>query len=109
MFNNVIICQAAAQSGAGGQGFSFLIMMVLVFVVMYFFMIRPQAKRQKELRKFQSELKKGDKIVTTGGIYGKVWEVRDLYIIIEIDENVKIRCDKSAVLRDPSDLQQNSK
>ncbi len=106
MFNNVIILQAAAPQG---QGFSFLIMMVLVFVVMYFFMIRPQTKRQKELRKFQSELKKGDKIVTTGGIYGKVWEVRDQYIIIEIDDNVKIRCDKSAILRDPSDLQQNSK
>ncbi|HUX53633.1 MAG TPA: preprotein translocase subunit YajC [Williamwhitmania sp.] len=108
MFNNVIILQAAAPA-AGGQGYSFLIMMVLVFVVMYFFMIRPQTKRQKELRKFQSELKKGDKIVTTGGIYGKVWEVRDQYLIIEIDENVKIRCDKSAILRDPSDLQQSSK
>ena len=81
-------------------------MMALVFVVMYFFMIRPQTKRQKELRKFQESLQKGDKIVTTGGIYGKIWEVRDQYIIIEVDDNVKIRCDKSAILRDPSDLQQ---
>lgn len=81
-------------------------MMALVFVVMYFFMIRPQTKRQKELRKFQESLAKGDKVVTTGGIYGRIHEVRDQYIIVEIDDNVKIRCDKSAILRDPSDLPQ---
>lgn len=81
-------------------------MMALVFVVMYFFMIRPQTKRQKELKKFQESLAKGDKVVTTGGIYGRVHEVRDQYIIVEIDDNVKIRCDKSAILRDPSDLPQ---
>ena len=104
MFSNLILLQA--QPAPQGQGYGFLIMMALVFVVMYFFMIRPQTKRQKELRKFQESLQKGDKIVTTGGIYGKVWEVRDQFIIIEIDDNVKIRCDKSAILRDPSDLQQ---
>ena len=100
---NLIFLQAAAPQG---QGFSFLIMMALVFVVMYFFMIRPQTKRQKELRKFQESLAKGDKVVTTGGIYGRIHEVRDQYIIVEIDDNVKIRCDKSAILRDPSDLPQ---
>ncbi|SDC99961.1 preprotein translocase subunit YajC [Williamwhitmania taraxaci] len=105
MFTNLILLQAA-PAAAQGQSYSFLIMMALVFVVMYFFMIRPQTKRQKELRKFQEALKKGDKIVTTGGIYGKVWEIREQYIIIEIDDNCKIRCDKSAILRDPSDLQQ---
>jgi len=101
---NLIILQA--QPAAQGGGYSFLIMMALVFVVMYFFMIRPQTKRQKELRKFQESLAKGDKVVTTGGIYGRIHEVRDQYIIVEIDDNVKIRCDKSAILRDPSDLPQ---
>lgn len=105
MFSNLILLQAQ-PAAPQGQGYGFLIMMALVFVVMYFFMIRPQTKRQKELRKFQESLQKGDKIVTTGGIYGKIWEVRDQYIIIEVDDNVKIRCDKSAILRDPSDLQQ---
>jgi len=104
MFDNLILLQAAAAPQ--GQSYSFLIMMALVFVVMYFFMIRPQTKRQKALRTFQESLKKGDKIVTTGGIYGKVWEIREQFIIVEIDENVKIRCDKSAILRDPSDLPQ---
>ncbi len=103
MFNFIIL---QAQPAAQGGGYSFLIMMALVFVVMYFFMIRPQTKRQKELRKFQESLAKGDKVVTTGGIYGRVHEVREQYIIVEIDDNVKIRCDKSAILRDPSDLPQ---
>jgi preprotein translocase subunit YajC len=103
MFNFIIL---QAQPAAQGGGYSFLIMMALVFVVMYFFMIRPQTKRQKELRKFQESLAKGDKVVTTGGIYGRIHEVRDQYIIVEIDDNVKIRCDKSAILRDPSDLPQ---
>ena len=103
MFNFIIL---QAQPAAQGGGYSFLIMMALVFVVMYFFMIRPQTNRQKELRKFQESLAKGDKVVTTGGIYGRIHEVRDQYIIVEIDDNVKIRCDKSAILRDPSDLPQ---
>ncbi len=103
MFNFIIL---QAQPAPQGGGYSFLIMMALVFVVMYFFMIRPQTKRQKELKKFQESLAKGDKVVTTGGIYGRVHEVRDQYIIVEIDDNVKIRCDKSAILRDPSDLPQ---
>lgn len=97
MFNFIILqAQPAAQGGC-----SFLIMMALVFCCnVNFFMIRPQTKRQKELRKFQESLAKGDKVVTTGGIYGRIHEVRDQYIIVEIDDNVKIRCDKSAILRD---------
>ena len=61
------------QPTAGGAGnYSFLIMMLLIFVVMYFFMIRPQQKKQKEITKFRESLKKGDKIVTIGGIYGTI-------------------------------------
>lgn len=104
MFNFIILqAQPAAQQQSMWPT---LLMFGLVFVVMYFFMIRPQTKRQKELRKFQESLAKGDKVVTTGGIYGRIHEVRDQYIIVEIDDNVKIRCDKSAILRDPSDLPQ---
>jgi len=95
--------------GAQGQSYSFLIMMALVFVVMYFFMIRPQTKRQKELRKFQEALKKGDKIVTTGGIYGKITDVKDQTVTVEIAENIRIKVDKSAVLKDPSDLETSQK
>jgi preprotein translocase subunit YajC len=88
-----------------GQGSSsYLIFMLLIVVVFYFFMIRPQVKRQKELANYRKDLKKGDKVVTTGGIYGKIQEVTEQTILLEIDNNVQIKVDKSAVLRDPSDI-----
>ena len=76
---------------------------LLIIVVFYFFMIRPQMKRQKELRKYRDSLKKGDKIITTGGIYGKVSEVKDTYITVDIADGVTIKIDKSAVIMDMSD------
>lgn len=94
----------AAQAQGGGQ-WSFLIMMLLIFVVMYFFMIRPQQKKQKELVKFRESLKKGDKIITLGGIYGTISEVRETTLLVEIDSNVRIKVDKSSVVKDINDLQ----
>ncbi len=93
------------QQSAGAGNWSFIIMMLLMFVVMYFFMIRPQQKKQKELAQFRNSLKKGDKVVTAGGIYGTVSEIKDQFIFMEVDNNVKIRVDKSSVIRDMSDLQ----
>ena len=87
-----------------GANWSFLIMMVLIFVVMWLFMIRPQQKKQKEINKFRQSLKKGDKIVTVGGIYGTVAEVKDTYLLVEIDSNVKIRVDKASVVKDATDI-----
>ena len=95
---------APAQAPQGGN-YSFLIMMLLIFVVMYFFMIRPQQKKQKEIVKFRESLKKGDKIVTVGGVYGVVAEVKEQYVLMEIDNNVKIRVDKQCVVRDSTDIQ----
>ena len=69
--------QAAGQAAAGGSQMGFWMMILLLFAVMYFFMIRPQRKQQKELETFRAGLKKGDKVVTTGGIYGTVDEVTD--------------------------------
>jgi preprotein translocase subunit YajC len=97
--------QAASAQPAQGGNYSFLIMMLLIFVVMYFFMIRPQQKKQKEIVKFRESLKKGDKIVTVGGIYGVVAEVKEQYVLMEIDNNVKIRVDKQCVVRDSTDIQ----
>ncbi len=94
----------AAQPAGGGQ-WSFLIMMLLIFVVMYFFMIRPQQKKQKELVKFRDSLKRGDKVITLGGIYGTIAEVRETTLLVEVDSNVKIKVDKSSVVKDISDLQ----
>ncbi len=85
---------------------SMLIFFGLMIVVFYFFMIRPQVKKQKELAKFRNELAKGDKIVTTGGIYGKVAEIKEQYLVVDIGDNVKIKIDKNAVIKDASDLAQ---
>lgn len=73
-----------------------LIMLVLVLVIFYFFMIRPQMKKQKELKKFREGLKAGDKIVTIGGIHGKILEVADATLLIGT-EGGKMRIDKTAV------------
>lgn len=106
---NLLIFLLQAQTGEpvkpGGMGqYSFIIMMVLIFVVMYFLIIRPQQKKQKEITKFRESLKKGDKIVTVGGIYGTIVEVKERFLVIEIDSNVKIRVDKSSVVKDVSDI-----
>lgn len=101
---NVLLMMPPKEGQEGGNS-NFLIMMVLIFVVFYFFMIRPQVKKQKEMKQFRDSLKKGDKIVTTGGIYGKIAEIKDNVITIEIEDKVKMKVDKSAIIRDPSELQ----
>ena len=97
-----ILQQQAAP--AAGSNWSFLIMMLLIFVVMWCFMIRPQQKKQKELAQFRNSLKKGDKVVTIGGIYGVVSDVKEQYVIVEVDNNVKLRVDKSAIVKDITDV-----
>lgn len=84
----------------------FLFMIILIFVVMWLFMIRPQQKKQKEVEKFRQGLKKGDKVVTIGGIYGTVVEVKEKTLLLAIDDNVKIKVDKASVVSDYSDAQQ---
>ena len=100
--------QAAAggQAGAANSSWSMWIMLILIFVVMWFFMIRPQRKQQKELQKFREGLKKGDKVVTVGGIYGTVQEVKEKTLLLEVDSNVKIRVDKNSVVKDFSETAQ---
>ena len=92
------ILQAAA--GQQGGGWQMWIMLALIFGVMWFFMIRPQRKQQKELQAFRDSLKKGDKVVTIGGIYGTVCEVKEDSVLIEVDNNVKIRVSKQAIVKD---------
>ena len=94
------ILQAAQAAPAQGGGLSMWIMLALIFVVMWFFMIRPQRKQQKELQAFRDGLKKGDKVVTVGGIYGTVVEVKEGTVLIEVDNNVKIRVSKQALVKD---------
>ncbi len=103
MIFSLLQAEAAPQQGGG---WSMWIMLALIFVVMWLFMIRPQRKQQKELQKFRDGLKKGDKVVTVGGIYGTVAEVKEKSLLVEIDNNVKIRIDKNSVVRDYSETQQ---
>ena len=93
------LLQASAPA-AQGSGLSMWIMLALIFVVMWFFMIRPQRKQQKELQNFRDSLKKGDKVVTIGGIYGTVTEIKEGSVLIEVDNNVKIRVSKQALVKD---------
>lgn len=98
-----LILQANPQ--AQGSSLSMWIMLALIFLVMWFFMIRPQRKQQKELEKFRNELKKGDKVLTVGGIYGTIDSVAEKYAIIKVDGDVKIRVDKACLVRDITDTQ----
>ena len=91
--------QAAAEAPKGG-GMQMWIVLALIFGVMWFFMIRPQRKQQKELQNFRDSLKKGDKVVTIGGIFGTVCEVKEDSVLIEVDNNVKIRVNKQAIVKD---------
>ncbi len=93
----------AAAPAAQGSSWSMWIMLALIFVVMWFFMIRPQRKQQKELQNFRDSLKKGDKVVTIGGIYGTVSEIKEDSVLIEVDNNVKIRVSKQALVKDFTD------
>ena len=103
-FSPFKISEAFAQGQGGGAApsaptFSFLFPLLLVFLIFYFLLIRPQQKQQKERMKMVSEIKKGDSIVTTSGIYGKVTGVTDKILTVDISDNVKIKLDRDAVAR----------
>lgn len=85
------------QAPAGGSGMMNLVMILLIFVIFYFFMIRPQMKKSKLERDFRNTIKKGDKIVTIGGIHGRVLDIENNTLMVEIDSNVKVRLEKTAV------------
>lgn len=97
----LLVAQPAGTSGQANPFVTFL-PLILVFVVFYFFMIRPQMKKQKEMNSYRSSLKRGDKVITTGGIYGRVHEVRDNYVMVDVGGDIKLKVDKNALLKDPS-------
>lgn len=94
--NTLNLILQAPQSQQGG-GMMSILMMVLIFVVFYFFMIRPQTKKQKEIKKQRDAMKPGNQVITSGGIYGKVRDIKDTTITIEIADNVRIKVDKNSV------------
>ena len=102
-----ILLQAQAQGQPAGSSASMWILLLLMFVVMWFFMIRPQRKQQKELEAFQNSLKKGDKVIIgNSGIFGEIVEVNDRTALVRVDGDTKLRVVKSALVKDTSDVQQ---
>lgn len=80
-------------------------MILLMFLIMWLFMIRPQRKQQKELEKFRAELKKGDKVITAGGIYGTIAEIEERTVLLKVDGEVKLRVDKTSIVKDTTSVQ----
>ena len=101
---NSILLQDA--NAAGGGTWSSFIMIAILIVIFYFFMIRPQQKRQKEIQKAREALKVGDKVITAGGIYGRIKEIGDIYMVIEIANGVNIQIDKASVFASMEDAKQ---
>lgn len=94
---NLLTVMLQAQ---GGGDLSFIFMMVAIFAIMYFFMIRPQNKKQKEIANFRKNLEVGQSIITAGGIYGKIKEIEDNAVVVEIASGVKIKVDKNSIYAD---------
>ena len=101
----------AAQAAQGGSMMSFWVMIILMFAIMYFFMIRPQQKKQKEIQKFQNELTEGTPVVTGGGIYGtvKAIDLAKNTVDVKIARDVVITVDKGSVFKDTNSTPQPQK
>lgn len=91
------------QAMGADNGMMMWIMLIAMFAIMYFFMIRPQNKKQKEINNFRKQLQINQSVVTAGGIHGIIKEINDNDIILEIDRNVRIRIDKNSIFADASD------
>lgn len=100
----------SAQSNVGGGGMGMLIMMVAIFAIMWLFMIRPQQKRQKEIRKFQNSLQEGTKVITGGGLYGTVKRIDLTANIVEVEvaRGVVVSVDKNYVFADANSQMQKA-
>lgn len=101
---NSILLQQQAQ----GSGVTSILMIAALFAIFYFFMIRPQQKRQKEIKKFRESLGKGDSVVTAGGIHGKIRDIKEDSFIVEIADGVRIRIDKGSVYPSAAEANQSA-
>ena len=93
----------AQFGGGGGEGGPMVLLLqflpfILVFVIFYFLLIRPQSQRQKKLQEMIANLKKGDRVVTSGGIHGEVVDIKDTSTVLKVADNVKIEFTKQSVV-----------
>ena len=99
----LLLAQPPQEGETGsGSGMMTLLMIGAIILVFYFFMIRPQQKKQKQMTNFRDALKRGDKIVTIGGIHGKITDVQETTFIIEVEDGTKLKIEKAAVAVDPN-------
>ncbi|MCF6170082.1 MAG: preprotein translocase subunit YajC [Bacteroidales bacterium] len=103
MENLFILLQTSTD---GESTWMSLLPLFLILIVFYFFFIRPQTKKSKEQKKFRSELKKGDKVVTIGGLHGKLAEVKENTVVLEIGNQLKVTVEKSAIVMDTAQIGQ---
>ena len=98
--NTLLISLLSAQPQAQGSAFSTIIMIVLMFAIIYFFMIRPQNKKQKEIQKFRNSLQVGQDIITIGGMHGTIKSINeeDNTVVLEVATGTKIKFEKSAIM-----------
>jgi len=104
---SILLQGGGSQGGLLGSGGGGILIMILMFVILYFFMIRPQQQKQKEIQKMRENLKVGDRVITAGGVYGKIKEIEDSAFIVEIADGVKVKVDKASIFASTNDIQTN--
>ena len=102
-----ILLMAPPQGGSQQSSWMTFLPLLLIVVVFYFFFIRPQMKRSKDQKKFRESLQKGQKIITIGGIHGRIVEIQDTTVTIEVEGQVRLRVEKSAIALDSSQTIEN--
>ncbi len=101
---NLLVLLQATESAEGG--WMSMLPLFLILIVFYFFFIRPQTKKNKEQKKFREELKKGEKVVTIGGLHGKIAEIKETTVVLDVAAQVKVVIEKSAIVMDAADIGQ---
>lgn len=109
LFSVILQTSGAAPAAGGNAGYMNILFMVALVAIFYFMMLRPQQQRQKAIRKAREAMKPGDKVVTSGGIHGKIKEVSEQTMLIEVAEGVRIRIDKNAIFASAADVQQQQR
>lgn len=109
LFNVLLQAPAGASPAGGNAGYMNILLLVALVAIFYFMMIRPQQKRQKDIQKAREAMKVGDKVITSGGIHGKIKEVGETSMLIEVSEGVRIRIEKNSVFASSEDVQQQTR
>jgi preprotein translocase subunit YajC len=102
---NVLLITFLQEQQSPGGGNIMWIMLIAMFAILYFFMIRPQNKKQKEIANFRKSLGVNQNVITAGGIHGKIKDIKDNYVVLEIADSVKIKVDKSSIFASSENAQ----